>query len=82
MSYKSKTSLYLTDKSMQKVLDKLLGQIKKVERQQKKKMEHFEVEVYNSMVIGIHNYYRIATNVNIDMQKIAFRIERTFKKRL
>ena len=81
-NHKYVVSSYLTDKSMQKVLDKLLGQIKKVERPQNEKMEHFEVEVYNSMVIGIHNYYRIATNVNIDMQKIAFRIERTFKKRL
>lgn len=73
---------YLTDKSMQKVLDKLLKQIKKIENPQNEKMEHFEVEVYNSIVIGIHNYYRIATNVDIDMQKIAFRIERTFRKRL
>lgn len=81
-NHKYVVSSYLTDKSMQEVLDKLLRQIKKIEKPQNEKMEHFEVEIYNSMVIGIHNYYRIATNVNIDMQKIAFRIERTFKKRL
>lgn len=81
-NHKYVVSSYLTDKSMQKVLDKLLKQIKKIENPQNEKMEHFEVEVYNSIVIGIHNYYRIATNVNIDMQKIAFRIERTFRKRL
>ena len=45
-------------------------------------MEHLEVNIYNSIVIGIHNYYRIATNVNIDLQKIAFQIDRTLKFRL
>lgn len=81
-NHKYVVSSYLTDKSMQKVSDKLLKQIKKIENPQNKKMEHFEIAVYNSMVIGIHNYYRIATNVNIDMQKVAFHIERTLKKRL
>ncbi|WP_312047431.1 group II intron reverse transcriptase/maturase [Anaerotignum sp.] len=72
----------LTEKSLTKVSEKLKGQIKKIEKPQNEKMEHLEVNIYNSMVIGIHNYYRIATNINIDLQKIAFLIDRTFKTRL
>lgn len=72
----------LTEKSLNKVSEKLEGQIKKIVKPQNAKMEHLEVNIYNSIVIGIHNYYRIATNVNIDLQKIAFQIDRTLKFRL
>ena len=30
------------------------------------------VKAYNSYILGIHNYYRIATGVNIDFSKIAY----------
>lgn len=72
----------LTDKSVKKVSKKLYGQIKKIAKPQNAKMEHFEVSIYNSIVIGIHNYYKIATNVNIDLQRIAFLVDRTLKSRL
>lgn len=75
-------SSVLTDKSLNKVSEKLYNQIKKIEKPLNPKMEHFEISIYNSIVIGIHNYYRIATNINIDMQKIAFQVGRTLKLRL
>ena len=37
---------------------------------------------YNSWVLGIHNYYRIATNVNLEFNKIAYRLSRTLRSRL
>ena len=33
-------------------------------------------DLYNSYVIGIHNYYRYATHVRNDFYKIAFQISR------
>jgi len=40
------------------------------------------VNNYNSYVIGIKNYYRIATHVNIDFKKIAYQTSRTLYNRL
>lgn len=37
---------------------------------------------YNVTIMGIHNYYRIATHVNIDCAKIAYRLSRTLYNRL
>lgn len=72
----------LTDKSIERVLTKLNGQIKKIQNPKNIEMEYREIQIYNSMVLGIHNYYRIATNINIELQHVAFLIDRTFKIRL
>jgi RNA-directed DNA polymerase len=37
---------------------------------------------YNVFIMGIHNYYRIATRVNIDCVNIAYRLSRTLYNRL
>jgi 5-methylcytosine-specific restriction endonuclease McrA len=34
------------------------------------------------MVIGIHNYYKMATNVNLDMNSVAFNVKTVIAKRL
>lgn len=45
-------------------------------------MEYKLIQKYNSYLIGVHNYYRIATNVNIDFQEIAFDVKKTFYNRM
>ncbi|MGE7091832.1 group II intron reverse transcriptase/maturase [Lysinibacillus sp. NPDC048646] len=37
---------------------------------------------YNVYILGIKNYYKIATHVNIDFSKIAYRLSRTLYNRL
>lgn len=41
-----------------------------------------EVNKYNSTILGIQNYYRIATLVNIDFHDIAFNLSRYIKSKL
>ena len=38
--------------------------------------------LYNSWVLGIHNYSRAATHVNIEFKKIAYQLSRTLYNRL
>jgi len=38
--------------------------------------------LYNSWILGIHNYSRYATHVNLDFRKIAFQLSRTLYNRL
>ena len=41
-----------------------------------------EANKYNSTLLGIHNYYRIATLVNIDFHDIAFNVNKYIKQKL
>lgn len=42
---------------------------------------NFEIALYNSMVLGMHNYYEMATDVSISLQKVGYSIRRTLKDR-
>lgn len=47
-----------------------------------KKMEYKFIQMYNSYLIGVHNYYSIATHVNLDFQTIAYDVKKSFYNRL
>lgn len=40
------------------------------------------VRLYNSFILGLHNYFRYVTHVNIEMKKIAFDLSKTKYNRL
>lgn len=44
--------------------------------------EHRAIGLWNSYVLGVHNYYQYATNVNLDFSKIAFSVRKSQKARL
>ena len=84
---KKKTSKYVVDSHIsQKALkdkgEKLANQVKKFCSYQGSDKEAKEVVVYNSMVLGIQNYYRIATNVASDLNRIQNRNHRIMYNRL
>lgn len=56
----------------QVVSEKLSNQIKKIQNPKNVNDENYQVHIYNSIVIGIQNYYRYVTYVNIDLQKNSF----------
>ena len=40
------------------------------------------VNIYNSTILGMHNYYKVATHVNIDFHKVYFLVSQSFNNRL
>lgn len=52
---------HIADKALKTLKSKLKAQAKTIQ----------EINRYNSMVIGLHNYYGIANQVNIDLSRIA-----------
>lgn len=66
--------------------DKAKNQIVKSIKEQVKKVRDFptpeNVNLLNSIILGIHNYYNMATHVNKDFAKIAFSVNRTIFNRL
>lgn len=75
-------SSHMSDKALKRETEKLSAQIKYIEFPKNEKEEALAVSLYNSMVWGIHNYYRYATNVNIDCRKIQFQINSLMRNRL
>ncbi|MDO5410998.1 MAG: group II intron reverse transcriptase/maturase [Lachnospiraceae bacterium] len=84
---KNKNSKYVVDSHIsQKALkdkgEKLANQVKVFCSYQGSDKEAKEVVIYNSMVLGIQNYYRIATNVASDLSRIQMRNYRIMYNRL
>lgn len=70
------------DKALERVGKELKEQIIKMGKPISKENAFMLVREYNSMVMGIHNYYSIAANVNIDMRKIKYSINATMSVQL
>lgn len=72
------TTSCISNKAKTKIKTTLLTKIKMI----CKNTNANSVMKYNSAVLGVHNYYKIATNVCIDFSKIAFEVNRTIYNRL
>ena len=61
---------HMCDKAFQKQRQKLVNQAKNIAKPGGYYREEGEIRVYNSMVMGLHNYYRIATNISVDCSRL------------
>lgn len=73
---------HMCDKAIQKVSAELKMQIKNIARPASVKDEAKEVSLYNTMVMGTHNYYCIATKTALDFRKIARSVNFVLQNRL
>ena len=61
---------HMSDKAFDKAIQGLKEQAKNIGKPRPDKNELQEVQLYNAMVMGIQNYYSIATDINMDAAKI------------
>lgn len=61
---------------------KLVEQIKVIREPKDTLSEAIAIYKYNSMVMGIHNYYRIATHISLDCTRIQRKVLTSTKNRL
>ena len=61
---------HISDKQLTAKRKALVEQIKRIARPRPKKDMFDEIRQYNLMVVGIQNYYRIATHINLDASKL------------
>ena len=67
---------HIAPKAIARIKTSLRKQIKEIQKSPNSKKCIREIGKYNSMIIGIHNYYKIATQVNADLNALAMDIER------
>jgi len=73
---------HMCDKAIEHQNHKLVKQAKKIAKPPKGRKEYDEIILYNSMVMGVQNYYRIATHVNLDCDKLQYAVSRVLHNRL
>lgn len=73
---------FMSDKAKEKVKKEISDCIDKIQHPKNEQEQHKAIFRYNSVVIGIHNYYRYATCVNLDFGNIAFCTGKKLKNRL
>lgn len=61
---------HICDKRLRAEREKLTGQAKQIVRPRHGKTELDEIRIYDSMVMGIQEYYKIATAVNLDCRTL------------
>lgn len=73
---------HITEKAEQRIKDGLRKQIKSVQKPIGRRTGNSSVGCYNAYVIGVHNYYEIATHVAQDFYKISHSSYKSLKARL
>lgn len=73
---------HISDKALKKIHTQAKYYIHKMQKPDDRKNAYEVVQNYNAFVMGVHNYYCIATNVSQDFAKIAFPISKSLKARL
>ena len=72
----------MSDKAVKRETERLKEQIKAIEFCKDVDDEIRQIKQYNAMVVGIHNYYRYATAVNLDCMAIQFQLKTVLYNRL
>lgn len=73
---------HVSDKRKEKIKKRAAEMVGKIKFPADKFEEHKFIMDYNFYVMGVHNYYRIATHVSQDFAEIGFSVKRTMKCRL
>lgn len=73
---------HISDKQLKRKEEALKKQAKRIAKPREERGEFGEIRLYNSMVMGMQNYYRIATNVSIDCGRLNWSVMKVLKNRL
>ena len=73
---------HINDKKLKQIQNNLKEQAINVAKPRVHHTEKQEIQLYNSMVEGIQNYYSIATNVNLDCRQLNRAVMTIFTNRL
>lgn len=69
---------HISKKNRKRIIERVKEHLKKLQKEPSWK----NIAQYNSYILGIHNYYGVASHVNIDFSKIAYSLLYTYYNRL
>ena len=65
---------HVKDSQLQRITQTLTGLIKKAAHPRKAKDETEAIRIYNATVLGVQNYYSIATHIAMDFRKVSYAV--------
>jgi len=68
------------DKAKKRIIAEAKEKIKQIKRPVKGMTEARAIINYNAFVMGVHNYYQMATGVCLDFRDIGYQVDRTAKR--
>ena len=69
---------YMTDKAIKKCKTTLKEKVKIITKTQNPE----NANSFNSTILGMHNYYNVATHISFNFRNIAYEVEKNLKNRL
>lgn len=73
---------HVSDEALKNIKEKLYAQIDYIATANDNISFHKAIQIYNSMVMGYHNYYRVAHSVNNDFGRIGWDIQKRLYNRV
>ena len=73
---------HIAPKALDRIKESAKEKVKAIQHSSDEMEEYKVINDYNSFVIGVHNYYCMATSVSPDIQPLAFEIKIAIKNRL
>lgn len=73
---------HIRDKAMRKISEEIKDYTRKIEYPETPKGSYEAVRRYNAYVLGIHQYYRFATCISLDLKRLSFHVLDSQKTRL
>ena len=73
---------HMSDKAVRQAKEKISTAIHEIQRPADDRAQYIAIQGYNSVVAGLHNYYRLATHVSVDFPKLAYGLKLQMKNRL
>ena len=77
-NHKYVTQANISNKAKKAITEKLKNQVKSIQ----KDIGSYQVNKFNSMILGMHNYYKVATRVSIDFRDINYVVTKSLDNRL
>lgn len=65
---------HIRDKAMRKISEKIKDYTRKIEYPETPKGSYEAVRRYNAYILGIHQYYRFATCISLDLKRLSFHV--------
>ncbi len=73
---------HIRDKAASIAKEKIAAAITEIQNARSENAQYSAIQKYNSVVYGLHNYYRVATKVSEDFSKIAWGLKKKMTNRL
>lgn len=73
---------HMSDKAIKQAKGKISAAIRAIQNPADNRAQYIAIQQYNSVVAGLHNYYRLATHISVDFPKLSYGLKLQMANRL